>query len=425
MRIILINSPVSRPSPHSVLVPPLGLAYIASALIAAGHLVRAYDFNRFSMNVNMLRRIATDAAPDIVGISAHTETVTSAYEIADCFKQVNPDVPVVMGGPHPSVLPKEVLSRDSVDYVVIGEGEQTMTELVRYLEWGEKDLKQIRGLAYKAEGIKINQRKSLSNPDELGYPARALFPLEFYKEKWNVLTAKGSCPFKCPFCSAWAIWGGERKARTPDNIVGEVRMLVERYNARYIFFTDDIFTINRGWVNQLLTQLKTLKNPPAWGCATRVDLVDKELLHLMSGAGCGAIQFGIESGSSEILDSVKGISKKKALDSVNAAIQAGIRVASSFMVPFPDDTIETLRETKAFMKELKSLGSNILVSYTTPYPGTLFYDRADAMGIKILTDDWSEFDAKHNIIKTKHLDDKKIEKFVLEIEMEVGLKRRV
>jgi len=425
MRIILINAPVKRPSPHSMLAPPLGLAYIASALIASGQLVRAYDFNRIGMKADRLRRLAVNAAPDIVGISANTETVTSAFEIADRFKWHNPDIRVVMGGAHPSVLPKEVLSRNSVDYVVIGEGEKTMIELVRNLEKGKNDLKSIKGLAYKNNGIKINQRTCLSNPDELDYPARDLFPLEFYTDKWNVLTAKGSCPYKCPFCSASAIWGGERMARTPDNIVEEIRMIVERYGARYIFFTDDIFTINRKWVHKLLAKLKTLRNPPAWGCATRVDLVDKELLHQMSGAGCRAIQFGIESGASEILGSVKGISKKKALESVSTAVQAGIRVVSSFMIPFPEDTIETLRETKVFMKKLKAVGSTILVSYTTPYPGTRFYEDAESLGIKILTDDWSKFDAKHNIIQTQYLDDKMIGDMVREIEMDVGLKRRV
>ncbi|MFC1876594.1 B12-binding domain-containing radical SAM protein [Thermodesulfobacteriota bacterium] len=425
MRIILINAPVKRRSPHSMLSPPLGLAYIASALIASGQLVRAYDFNIIGMKPEMIRRMATVDAPDIVGISAHTETITSAFQIADLLKLANPDIRVVMGGPHPSILPVEVLSKDSVDYVVLGEGEKPMIELVRYLEDGKNGPASIKGLAYKNNGIKINERDRLVSPDELNYPARDLFPMQFYKDKWNVLTARGSCPYKCPFCSASAIWGGRRMARTADNVVGEIRMLVERYEAGYVFFTDDIFTINRQWVNELLERLKAMNNPPAWGCATRVDLVDEHLLLQMSHAGCRSIQFGIESGSREILDSVKGITKRQALKAVYTAVKAGIRVASSFMVPFPEDTVETLKETMSFMKELKSVGSNILVSYTTPYPGTRFYEESESIGIKILTNDWSEFDAKHNIIQTRHLDEKQIDDMVRKIEVGVGLKRRI
>ena len=167
-----------------------------------------------------------------------------------------------------------------------------------------------------------------------------------------------------------------------------------------------------------------MSNAPEWGCATRADLVDEHLLNEMASAGCRSIQFGIESGANEILHSVKGITKKQALEAVYTAVRADMKVASSFMVPFPEDTVETLTETISFMKELKSLGSNILVSYTTPYPGTRFYEEADALGIEILSEDWSEFDAKHNIMRTKYLDEKTIEDMVLKIEKEVGLKRR-
>lgn len=424
MKVVLINAPVKRRSSHAMLSPPLGLAYIASALIAAGHLVRAYDYNIYGMKPEMVKRLATHNPPDIVGISAHTETITGGLQTADIIKQANPEIRIVMGGPHPSILPQEVLSRHSVDYVIVGEGEQPMIELAGFLEDGTGALETIKGLAFKNDGIKINERPPLTSPNELNYPAREVFPMEFYKDKWHVLTARGSCPFKCPFCSASAIWGGQRKARTPDNIVGEIRMLVENYGAEYIFFTDDIFTVNRQWVYELLDRLKSMTYSPYWGCATRVDLVDEHLLNQMANAGCRSIQFGIESGSNEILHSVKGITKKQALEAIYTAVRAEMKVASSFMVPFPEDTVETLAETMSFMKELRSVGSNILVSYTTPYPGTHFYEDAHSLGIEILSKDWSEFDAKHNIMRTKYLDEKQINDMVLQIEKQVGLKRR-
>ncbi|MDI3281342.1 MAG: radical SAM protein, partial [Bacillota bacterium] len=138
------------------------------------------------------------------------------------------------------------------------------------------------------------------DPDALPYPARELFPLEFYEDRWNVLTARGSCPFRCPFCSASFLWQGRRRARAPEKVIDEVRMLIESYGAAYVFFVDDIFTLDRRWVRQLLALLERLEYPLAWGCATRVDMVDPPLLQEMARAGCRAIQFGVESGAQSI-----------------------------------------------------------------------------------------------------------------------------
>ena len=189
-------------------------------------------------------------------------------------------------------------------------------------------------------------------------------------------------------------------------------MLRQRHGAQTIFFSDDLFTLDREWMYELLHLLQGLAVPITWGCATRVDLVDDHLLSAMAGAGCRSIQYGIESGSQKILDSVKGIQKGQALKAVKAAKGAGMKVSSSFMIPFPEDTGETLSESIEFMEELHREGSRILLSYTTPYPGTYFYQQADALGIKILAEGWEEFDAKHNIMETKYLSGEEIEGFV-------------
>jgi radical SAM superfamily enzyme YgiQ (UPF0313 family) len=397
------------------------LAYIASVLLAEGHQVSAVDFNVSGLNLRRLNRIVTREAPQIVGISAHTETYPNALAIAHRLKALDPAIAVVMGGPHPTILPQQVLAADAVDFVVVGEGEATMAELAGQLATGATAFREIRGLAYKDGGIEINDRRQSLHPDDLPYPARDLFPLAFYQDRWNLLTARGSCPFKCPFCSASYIWEGRRRARDPQGVVDEMRWLAETYGAGYIFFADDIFTLDRRWVYALLDRLDDLPYPLAWGCATRVDMVDAELLKDMARAGCRAIQYGVESGCQDILDSVKGIEKEQALAAVRGARAAGIDVASSFMIPFPEDTPETIRETKAFIKQLHSAGSKILISYTTPYPGTRFYQRAGELGIKILASRWDEFDAKHNVLETKYLSAGQIDDLVAELVGELGL----
>jgi radical SAM superfamily enzyme YgiQ (UPF0313 family) len=426
MRIALINAPVAKPSPHARLAPPLGLAYIGAVLLEEGHEVSAVDFNLSGLSLRRVENLVQWERPGLVGISAQTETYPNALEIARKAKEVDPGVKVVLGGPHASIMPEEVLAQDAVDFVVVGEGEATTADLARYLGGGGGDLGAIKGLGYKDGGrLRINERRELLDPDSLPWPARDLFPLEFYKDRWNVLTARGGCPFQCPFCSASFIWQGRRRARAPERIVDELRTLVEEHGADYIFFSDDILTLNRKWVYDLLGLLGQLPYSLEWGCATRVDVVDRRLLEDMAKAGCRAIQFGIESGSQEILDSVKHIKKEQAVEAVQAAVEVGIDVACSFMMPFPEDTRETIRETAEFMQRLYHLGGKILLAYTTPYPGTYFYQHAGELGLKILTDRWEEFDAKHNVLETRHLTAQEIEELVEEVARDIGLRRSV
>lgn len=425
MGIVLINAPVTRVSPHSKLALPLGLAYIASVLLNEGRKVEVIDFNISGLNLRRVDNIV-NRKPSIVGISCHTETYPNALIIAKRIKEQDSNIKIVFGGPHVTILPEQALQEDAIDIVAIGEGEATMAELVQFLLDGKGQLKDIKGIGYKdAKGqIKINQRRELLDPDTLPYPARDLFSLEFYEQKWNISTARGGCPYKCPFCSASFIWDGHRRPRSPENIIKEIRMVFEQRGATYIFFADDLFTVNKKWVQKLLELIKQLDYPIKWGCATRVDLVDEQLISDMANAGCCSIQFGVESGSQRILDSVKGITKEQVLKVIKACKKAGIKVASSFMVPFPQDTKESIRETKEFIKKLSDAGSQIYMSYTSPYPGTRFYQNKEELGIKILTDKWDEYDAKHNIIETRHLSAKDIEELVDDIVRYTGLKKR-
>lgn len=141
----------------------------------------------------------------------------------------------------------------------------------------------------------------------------------------------------------------------------------------------------------------------------------------MARAGCTGIQYGIESGAQEILDSVKGIDKDSAVSAVRWAVAAGMSVTCSFMAPFPGDTEETLRETFVFMQTLRELGSQLSMSYTTPYPGTVFYEQAEELGVRILTRDWGEYDAKHLVMETANLTVEEIEAIVREAASAIGM----
>ena len=423
MDILLINAPVKRMSKHASLTPPLGLAYIAAILIRAGYRVSAIDFNVSGFDPNRLKRALDRGNPGIIGISVHTETYPSGLEIAEIAKQVNPGIIVVMGGPHATVMYQEVAKKRDIDVVVRGEGEYTMLELADCFIRNKGGLAGIKGIAYKDNGMvkTTPERPFIENPDELPFPSRGLFPLPLYDSSGSVLISRGGCPFNCRFCGVNNIWKGRRRFRSPEKVLEEIIYIFKHGQAQGINFADDTFTLNRERVIELCDLLEQSLQLQ-WMCSTRVDLVDRELLKKMHESGCYSVQYGIEAGSQKILDSIgKRITLKQIRNAVQTALDVGIEITCSFMFPHPEDTKETIREQKQLMKELGEKGAMLLLSFTTPFPGTYYYEHADELGIKIMADNWDEYDAKHLTIATKHLSQEKLKSLLKELIEYVGL----
>lgn len=422
MQVLLFQAPVSFRSPHAQLSPPLGLAYVAQHLLDRGHSVELVDLNVSGLNPARIKATLRRVRPAVVGISSHTETYPNALVIAELVKAHDPEITVLFGGPHASILPLEVLRESAVDYVAVGEGEQTAAELLQVLEDGAfpAAVASVAGLGHKIDGVPtLNDPREPLDAALIGRPARQLLSLEFYADAHNVLTSRGGCPYRCPFCSASHMWGGRRRMRPVAHIIEELGELVRDFGAQHVFFVDDILTFDAKWLDELMDAVEAADLGITWGCATRIDRVNRDMLHRMALTGCSAIQFGIESGSQEILDSVKGIQAEDALKAVSDAVAEGISVACSFMIPFPEDTEETLAQSLEFMREVQLAGGRLLISMTTPFPGTMYYERADALGLGILTDDWEMFDCKHVVMQTRHLSAERIER--LSEQMAVGL----
>ncbi|MDD4876724.1 MAG: radical SAM protein [Dehalococcoidales bacterium] len=418
-------------SRHASLSPPLGLAYIASVLNEAGYTISVVDFNISGANPLRLKRFLERNTPRILGISVNTETYMSGLKYAEIAKQVNPKIIVVIGGPHATVMYQDVANEKNIDIVVRGEGEYTMLELADCLIQNKGSLAEIKGITYSENGvIKINpERPFIENPDELPFPARGLFPLPFYYSPGTVLISRGGCPYACHFCAVNNIWKGHRRFRKPEKVLAEIIYILEHQQAQEISFSDDTFTLDREYVIKLCGLLKNTKDLPQlrWMCSTRVDLVDKKLLEEMHDSGCYGIQFGIEAGSQKILDSIgKKITLEQVKYAVSTALNAGIEVTCSFMFPNPEDTEETIREQKQLMKELIDMKVTlVLLAFTTPFPGTYYYEHADELGIKILADNWSEYDGKHLVITTKNLSEEKLRSLLKELINDVGMQHEL
>ena len=426
MDILLVNAQLKVLTRHASASPPLGLAYIASVLLDNGYDVSAIDFNISGFNPLRTKRVLERDNPRIVGISTHTKTYSNGLRIAEIAKQVVPEVKVVMGGPHATVMYKEVLREESIDVVVRGEGEYTMLELADYLIRNKGSLAETKGIAYKEDGtVKTTlERPFIENPDELPFPAVELFPMNFYLTTGQVLMSRGGCPFNCRFCAVNNIWKGRRRFRSPENVVKEILYIFNNFQPEAITFVDDTFTLNRDQVIRLCSLLKQISKsfPWHWLCATRVDLIDRELLQKMYEAGCSSITFGVEAGSQEILDSIcKGITLEQVRNAVAMTIDIGMETNCAFMFPHPGDTEETIVVQKRFMKELLNMGAKVNINATVPYPGTYYYEHADELGINFLVDSWDEYEDGRLMITTRHLSERKLKYLVEDLVQDLGM----
>ena len=408
--VLLVNAPATDVGgdAHASLNPPLGLAYVASALRDRGFEVEAIDFNVSGLSESRLQATLSRTDPAVVGISAHTETYPQGLDIAAAVKDADPTTTVVMGGAHPSVTYETTVTEPAVDFVVVGEGDRTLPELTATLSNGEEP-RMVDGVAFEsADGVRFTGRRPfVEDPDDLPRPARDLFPLHLYQSPGNLLFSRGGCPFNCHFCAVNSIWEeGRRRFHSPDRVVTEIRELVDGYGIDHLNFADDVFTLHRGKTERLLDRLSTAEIGRPWSftCATRVDLVDDALLERLSAAGCTGIQFGVEAGSDPILERIgKGVTTAEIRSTVEQAVDAGLDVLTAFMFPHPADTADTIRSQIEFMNELHTLGADLSLAYTTPYPGTGYRKLVEAGEIDVAADGWADYDAKHLTISTRHL----------------------
>ena len=425
MRVLLFQAPVSIRSPHAQLSPPLGLAYVAQHLLDEGHAVDLVDLNLTGLNPARITATLNRVRPELVGISSHTETYPNAIAIAQLVKQHDPGIAVILGGPHASILPLEVLAEDDVDFVAIGEGEQTAAELLRVLAAGSDpaEMAAIAGLGHRVAGVPtLNASREPLDAADIGRPARQLLSLEFYEDAHNVLAARGGCPYRCPFCSASHLWGGRRRMRPVDDVLDEVEELTRDYGAQRVFFVDDILTLDRRVARSAHGRRSRGAEagsrggaPRGWTASTRscCSAWPRRAARASSSESSPAAQEHPRLGEG---DSQGGRARRG-----ERGRERGHRRSCSFMIPFPDDTEETLAQTAMFMRDIRAAGGRLLISYTTPFPGTMFYERADELGLTILTDDWSLYDCKHVVMETKNLSQARIEALAHGIADDLGM----
>jgi len=419
MRFLLVNPyyPISEtPS------PPLGLAFLAATLEEAGVEVKILDLVVFPYSKKMLQSVLNDFSPHMVGITCVTMTFDHAIQVIKDVKSIDPHILTVMGGPHATFCDRETLEAfPELDMIVLGEGEETIVELAREAEKGHEWTK-IEGLVYRngSEIVNTGFRRPIADVDSLPIPARHLIPLGRYRAlsmPISMTTSRG-CPFKCIFCVGRKMVGPKVRYRNPQAVVDEMAYL-NTLNFQQINIADDLFTANKEHCLAVCNEIIDRNLKIEWTSFGRVDTVSREVLGKMKEAGCHAISFGVESANAEILKTIrKGITIEQVISAVKMCKDAGIMAHISFILGLPGETPETLKETVEFGEKLKELGAYHGFHLLAPFPGTEVRRESDKYGIKILTDDWTQYHANRAIVETSSVSQDMLNETVMEWEKE-------
>ncbi|MDD5216758.1 MAG: radical SAM protein [Candidatus Omnitrophica bacterium] len=419
-KILLINPPFHRlyKSTYSLNLYPLGLGYLAEAIKKDTDwevMVYNADFTRNSERRRLVyeigigfdeylenlknpnakiwdevRVVIKEFQPIVLGISSKTQNFRSASIVAKIAKKINKQIVVVIGGPHPSMVGKDVFRCPDIDISVVGEGERTIVHLLKAIARNEK-LESVRGIMYRASSaiIQNTPQEYIQNLDTLRFPYEnapdilkdySLYP----KEAFNSIFSTRGCPYSCFFCGSREIWSKKVRFRSPDNVAQEIKQS-QKKGLKAISFQDDYFGVTKKYIFELCNTIMQQCPGIKWSCEIHVKSVDDETIAIMKKSGCYAIHLGIESGNNDILKKIrKNITIEEALSACKTIKKHNIELHVFYMIGFPQETEQTLMDTLEKMKRTKC--DTLIYSIFTPYPGTEAFDLCKQQGT--ITDDY-------------------------------------
>ncbi|MDD5033105.1 MAG: radical SAM protein [Candidatus Pacebacteria bacterium] len=378
-------------------LPPLGLLSLGAVLEKENYKVEVYDSDLLNSDIGQLVEYVENFSPDFVGIYCNTSNYRRVIDYASAIKKIS-SAPICLGGPHPVIMPEEVLKNSCVDIVVMGEGENTLIELLEALN-KKSSLKNVKGLGYKDESgnVFVNEKRELiQDLDKLPMPARHLVPIEKYRPSphhykelpMTTMIVSRGCPFGCLFCASRNVWGKNYRNRSVEKVVEEIKFLIKKYGIKNINFWDDLWGLKDEWTRNFCNKIISEKIKISWSCERRVDTVNFETLKLMKKAGCYSIFYGVESLDQECLNNInKGITVKQAEEAMRLTREAGIEVRANFIIGLPGDTPEKTRKT---IKKICEINPDyIKFNIMTPYPGTELYNQVKSGKWGRFEEDWS------------------------------------
>jgi anaerobic magnesium-protoporphyrin IX monomethyl ester cyclase len=375
--------------------PPLGLMYVAAYLKKySDHKILFYDSIAEETGYKYMEKLVKKVTPDVVGIQCVTFTMIDVMKTIRIVKKANPNIKIILGGPHVNIYPYETMAIKGVDYIVLGEGEAPFLDLINNMH-DPKKLAKVKGIVFRKKGKVINtgNRELIQDLDTLPHPPRQMTN---YKKYYSLIashspittmfTSRG-CPYKCIFCDRPHL-GKNFRYRSANNVVSELEQ-ISKLGIKEVFIYDDTFTVNRERVVKICKEILRRKIKVNWDVRARVNTVDYPLLKLMKKAGCVRIHYGVESGSQRVLNVLrKGITIQQVKKAFKYSRKLGITTLGYFIIGSPTETRKEIMRSIRFAKELKA--DFVHFAVMTPFPATELYRLGLQNGV-LKNDFWREF----------------------------------
>jgi radical SAM superfamily enzyme YgiQ (UPF0313 family) len=358
--------------------PPMDLAYHAACLREEGHSCLIRDYSTTGTPMASALKEISELGPRLVFFSSTQPTQMNDLAFAARIKERVDQVRIVLRGESVTYQDEPILRNyPQVDYILRGESEETLVDLLSWLKKeSQSSIEDIPGITYFSGNqiIRTPDRPFIKDLNKLPWPARDLLDQKLYRspETGNVLTtlytARG-CPYPCIFCPAPLASGRPVRMRSTEDLVEELKTCVDRHGIREFLFHGDTFTYSRKWVLDLCEKIQEAGLKVRWGCNSRVDTIDPEMLRAMKQAGCWVIGFGVESGHEETLEKTRKAAKREDIVTAFAMCrEAGIRSHAFFVFGFPWEGPEHLEEDLKLALEIDPDFFDLNIAY--PLPGT-------------------------------------------------------
>jgi len=369
--------------------PQVGLSSLAGTLEREGHDSRLVDIT-FMEDADVgdaYRRELESYQPDLIGVSCRSTEWETAQAM---LRMVKPDVPVVVGGPHPTIAPEEVIADDNVDMLVRGEGEEAIIDLLNRLESGV-DLKDMPNLWLKQDGVvfKNDVRPLVQDMDNLALPRWEIWDDRHFRQHYHQVfypsaqvfgdleTSRG-CPYSCPYCitpTMQKLYKGKGKfhrEKSAKRIVEEISKLLKERQIDYIRFVDETFILNRRRLKEFAELYQDIRLP--FSFSTRPETVSEEMMKILAGAGVNCVSFGLESGNEEYRRQMlnRKTKQQEVINAVALAKRYGVRTFAFVMIGLPHEDRAKIQDTLELINLLQPDVFQISIFY--PFEGTPFYD---------------------------------------------------
>ncbi|RJX35466.1 MAG: radical SAM protein [Desulfurivibrio sp.] len=363
--------------------PPQGLLSLAAYLRTKGREVHFLDEGALSAPKNEFLDGVRKYSPKYVGLSLYTTNISRCYQLIRAIKGYDRSIRIIVGGPHATAMPEYTLREcPEIDFLVAGEGEITLEELLDTLDSG-REAAGIKGVYSRSgeDGGVLNfagEREYLADLDSLPFPAHDLVDLDTYQKNpisvgkriGAIITSRG-CPFNCVFCNK-AVFKSVIRRRSVARVIEEIQFLINNHGVDEIYFQDDLFALDKKWLYEFMDKLRDAGITIPWRMLVRVDILGYEDYAALKKAGCYLLQFGVESGSDIILKDIKkNISKAKVIEAFRAARENGLQTYGFFIFGHRLDTKKSILETFAFAKKIQCDFTSFFL--LVPFPGTKVY----------------------------------------------------